>query len=103
MWPFLLVLVLVSSPGQANWEDNSMAKRRAEKMIRQLNLFPLHDLNRGSGHSPAEADSPRLVEKKLKLKLLGDSGATVEDLGHHAGYYRLPDTVDARWECKQNT
>nr|GMD25402.1 serine carboxypeptidase-like [Ipomoea batatas] len=96
MWPFLLVLVLVSSPGQANGDDNSMAKRRAEKMIRQLNLFPLHDLNRGSGHSPAETDSPRLVEKQLKLKVLGDSGAIVEDLGHHAGYYRLPDTVDAR-------
>nr|GMD24077.1 serine carboxypeptidase-like [Ipomoea batatas] len=48
-----------------------------------------------SGHSPAETDSPRLVEKQLKLKLLGDSGATVEDLGHHAGYYRLPNTVDA--------
>nr|GLL33953.1 serine carboxypeptidase-like [Ipomoea trifida] len=96
MWPFLLVLLLVSSPGQANVEDNSMAKRRAEKMIRQFNLFPLHDLNRGSGHSPAETDSPRLVEKQLKLKLLGDSGATVEDLGHHAGYYRLPNTVDAR-------
>nr|GMD25401.1 serine carboxypeptidase-like [Ipomoea batatas] len=90
------MLVLVSSPGQANGEDNSMAKRRAEKMIRQLNLFPLHDLNRGSGRSLAEADSPRLVEKQLKLKLLGDSGATVEDLGHHAGYYRLPATVDAR-------
>nr|GMD22679.1 serine carboxypeptidase-like [Ipomoea batatas] len=96
MWPFLLVLVLVSSPGQANGDDNSMVKRRAEKMIRQLNLFPLHDLNRGSGHSPAETDSPRLVEKQLKLKVLGDSGASVEDLGHHAGYYRLPDTVDAR-------
>nr|GMD24079.1 serine carboxypeptidase-like [Ipomoea batatas] len=94
---FLLVIVVLCSPGQANGADNSMAKRRAEKMIRQLNLFPLHDLNRGPTLSPAAgADSPRLVEKKLKLNLLGDSGATVEDLGHHAGYYRLPDTVDAR-------
>nr|GME18570.1 serine carboxypeptidase-like [Ipomoea batatas] len=97
MWSFVLVFVLVCSPGQANGADNnSMAKRRAEKMIRQLNLFPLHDLNRGPTHSPAGADSPRLVEKKLKLNLLGDSGASVEDLGHHAGYYRLPGTVDAR-------
>nr|GMD24099.1 serine carboxypeptidase-like [Ipomoea batatas] len=99
MWAFVLVvLVLVWSTGQANGAaENSMAKRRAEKMIRQLNLFPLHDLNRGpSGHSPAGADSPRLVEKKFKLNLLGDSGASVEDLGHHAGYYRLPNTVDAR-------
>nr|GMD25395.1 serine carboxypeptidase-like [Ipomoea batatas]GMD27261.1 serine carboxypeptidase-like [Ipomoea batatas] len=98
MWVFVLVLlVLVWSPGQANGAENSMAKRRAEKMIRQLNLFPKHDLNRGpAGHSPAGADSPRLVEKKLKLNLLGDSGASVEDLGHHAGYYRLPNTVDAR-------
>nr|GMD22683.1 serine carboxypeptidase-like [Ipomoea batatas] len=93
-----LVSAAVCSPGQANGADNnSMAKRRVEKMIRQLNLFPLHDLNRGpAGEWPAGADSPRLVEKKFKLNLLGDSGASVEDLGHHAGYYRLPNTVDAR-------
>jgi len=35
-----------------------------------------------------------IVEKKFSF--LGDSGPSVEDLGHHAGYYSLPHSKAAR-------
>lgn len=43
-------------------------------------------------------DGPRIVEKKLNLKVLGDIGSdvSVEELGHHAGYYRLEHTHAAK-------
>ncbi|KAM3374212.1 serine carboxypeptidase-like [Capsicum galapagoense] len=67
----------------------------AEKLIRQLNLFPKHEINKAIGDYGAVTDQS-LFEKKLNLSYIGDSGATVQDLGHHAGYYRLPHTKDAR-------
>ncbi|NP_001313085.1 serine carboxypeptidase-like precursor [Nicotiana tabacum] len=69
----------------------------AEKFIRQLNLFPKHDINIiSSKDNIALANEERLFEKKLNLPYLGDSGATVQDLGHHAGYFRLAHTKAAR-------
>ncbi|CAN4101559.1 unnamed protein product [Withania somnifera] len=68
----------------------------AEKLIKQLNLFPKHDINKASPGKPVAATEQTLFEKRFNLSYLGDSGATVQDLGHHAGYYRLPHTKDAR-------
>lgn len=65
----------------------------AQKLIKQLNLFPKHDINKGK---TVAATEQTLFEKRFNLSYLGDSGATVQDLGHHAGYYRLPHTKDAR-------
>ncbi|KAK6163419.1 hypothetical protein DH2020_000283 [Rehmannia glutinosa] len=70
-------------------------KTQAEKLIRALNLFPKHEVN----HHPSEEyefGASRIVEKRLKFPLLGDSGASVQELGHHAGYYKLPHSKDAR-------
>ncbi|CAL5432199.1 unnamed protein product [Camellia sinensis] len=72
---------------------------QAQKLIRGLNLFPKDDINtgRGSGVSPVGGASPLMVEKPLKFPVIGgDSGTSIQDLGHHAGYYRLPHTIDAR-------
>lgn len=66
----------------------------AQKLIKQLNLFPKHDINKGK---TVAATEQTLFEKRFNLSYLGDSGATVQDLGHHAGYYRLPHTKDARF------
>ncbi|KAJ8551914.1 hypothetical protein K7X08_028357 [Anisodus acutangulus] len=71
----------------------------AEKFIRQLNLFPKHDINIVSSKENNALDAnydQRLFEKKLNLSYLGDSGATVQDLGHHAGYFPLVHTKAAR-------
>ncbi|XP_059314690.1 serine carboxypeptidase-like [Lycium ferocissimum] len=71
----------------------------AEKLIRQLNLFPKHDINIVSSkeNGALEANYEQgLFEKKLNISYLGDSGSTVQDLGHHAGYFPLVHTKAAR-------
>ncbi|KAF3658039.1 Serine carboxypeptidase 3 [Capsicum annuum] len=68
----------------------------AEKFIEQLNLFPKRDINKALQGKSVTAAKQSLFEKRFNLSYLGDSGATVQDLGHHAGYYRLPHTKDAR-------
>ncbi|KAM5584252.1 hypothetical protein ABKV19_003888 [Rosa sericea] len=71
-------------------------KLQAEKLIRGLNLFPNDEINTGA-HYNSSLDAPKLVEKRFKMPYLGAaSGATVEELGHHAGYYRLPHSNAAR-------
>lgn len=76
----------------------SAPKTIAEKFIRQLNLFPKFDINIvSSKERPPLITKQRLYEKKLNLSYLGDSDATVQDLGHHAGYYHLPHSKAARF------
>lgn len=88
-----------ANPSQSSPQLN-FPKTQAQKLIRGLNLSPKHDINTGSGsgHTAAESpvDGPMMVEKPLRLPVLGDAGNTIKDLGHHAGYYRLPNTKDAR-------
>lgn len=67
----------------------------AKKFIRELNLSPKHDAN--IVVQDFAANESRIVEKPLKLKVLGDPDPSVADLGHHAGYFRLPHTVGARY------
>lgn len=69
-------------------------KTQAERLIRQLNLFPEHEINISPGHS--NLSGSRFVEKRFSLPYLGDSGSSVEDLGHHAGYFQLPHSKAAR-------
>ena len=76
---------------------------QAEKLIRQLNLFPKEDVNVVDGRQSAPllaGTGKRIVEKRINL--LGDfgGGVTVEDLGHHAGYYKLPHSHDAKYFSK---
>lgn len=76
----------------------SFPKTQAQKLIKSFNLSPKHDINNGDvGHVMDE--SPMMVEKPLRLPVLGDPAGnnSIQDLGHHAGYYRLPNTVDARY------
>ncbi|XP_062017571.1 serine carboxypeptidase-like [Rosa rugosa] len=71
-------------------------KLQAEKLIRDLNLFPNDEINTGA-HYNSSLDAPKLVEKRFKMPYLGAaSGATVQEFGHHAGYYRLPHSHAAR-------
>lgn len=70
-------------------------KVQAEKLIRGLNLFPKGAANVGIHDTSVTGE--KIVEKRLKLPVLADSGASVEELGHHAGYYRLPHSQAARY------
>lgn len=89
---------LSSSSASSRLRDGfaSSSRRLAVDLIRGLNLLP----GAGEVETEEEADTggPRLVEKKLNLEILGVSGSnnSVEDLGHHAGYYRLEHTHAAR-------
>nr|AMN14854.1 putative serine carboxypeptidase type 3 [Nepenthes mirabilis] len=71
---------------------------QAEALIRALNLFPREPVNIVDGPDSSWADGPRLVEKRFKFPSLDDDNGTasVEELGHHAGYYKIQDSYDAR-------
>ncbi|KAK6936100.1 Peptidase S10, serine carboxypeptidase [Dillenia turbinata] len=71
------------------------AKSNVGKLIRQLNLFPKIDVN----IAPVGHDySSKIVERRFRFPRVVSEplGTSVEDLGHHAGYYRLPNTKSAR-------
>ncbi|XP_010031406.2 serine carboxypeptidase-like [Eucalyptus grandis] len=74
-------------------------RTQAEKLIRGFNLFPRESVNIGAGDvdsAASLASGGKIVESRLKLPLLGNSGSSIQDLGHHAGYYRLPHSHAAR-------
>lgn len=68
-------------------------KQEAEKLIRSLNLFPRETVNIVHGHHAGFVPG-KIVEKKFSL--FGDSGPSIEELGHHVGYYSLPHSKSAR-------
>ncbi|KAI4302316.1 hypothetical protein MLD38_038077 [Melastoma candidum] len=107
--PMILIVLasVVASPGAASiFEDLRMSRSdfpsvHAEKLIRQLNLFPREDLNviGGKDAGLGAGDGKRIVEKKFVFPTLvgvDSDGVSVEDLGHRAGYYKLRNSHDAR-------
>ncbi|KAJ3682751.1 hypothetical protein LUZ60_012978 [Juncus effusus] len=96
---FLFSLLILSCSLRSDAYSHS--NQFAEKLIRDLNLFPDVSGSQGSieGGGEVEKNSgPVLVEKRINLPILGDSGSnvTLEELGHHAGYYSLNSTHAAR-------
>ncbi|CAN6704751.1 unnamed protein product [Malus baccata var. baccata] len=80
---------LTNPPGLAR---SSFPSVHAKQLIRAFNLFPEEDINiidAPDSSTAAVADAPRLVEKRFRLPNLVDSGDSIEDLGHHAGYYKI--------------
>ncbi|KAI9080201.1 hypothetical protein K1719_037879 [Acacia pycnantha] len=73
-----------------------LPKLQAEKLIRELNLFPKESVNTRS--SDLLFSPGKIVEKKFTFPNLDavSGGPSAEDLGHHAGYYRLPHSKAAR-------
>eukprot|EP00262_Sarcandra_glabra_P016595 TRINITY_DN545_c0_g1_i1.p1 TRINITY_DN545_c0_g1~~TRINITY_DN545_c0_g1_i1.p1 ORF type:complete len:499 (-),score=77.72 TRINITY_DN545_c0_g1_i1:189-1685(-) len=96
---FILLVSLHSSTYSLQTPFSSRSSPRnsykfAENLIRDLNLLPTNpEIDEAS-----DSTGPRLVEKKLNLNINGEIGSnlSVEDLGHHAGYYRLEHTHAAR-------
>lgn len=79
--------------------DASFPGAQAERLIRALNLLP-KDSSSSSGRHGARVGAGKedvapgqLLERRVTLPGLPEG---VADLGHHAGYYRLPNTHDAR-------
>ncbi|PPD73736.1 hypothetical protein GOBAR_DD29333 [Gossypium barbadense] len=77
--------------------DSSFPSVHAKKLIRELNLFPKGEVNVVDEHRVSLPEGPKLVEKRFKFPTLEvPGGVSFEDLGHHAGYYKLPNSHDAR-------
>lgn len=100
---FLLLLLLLHSANPNPSPNTRRAYSRrpirfAEELIGDLNLLPGIEEVEG-GDAIEGFSSPRLVERRLRLPILGDIGSeiSVEQLGHHAGYYRLEHTHGARY------
>ncbi|KAL7173747.1 hypothetical protein ACSBR2_033077 [Camellia fascicularis] len=103
----LLLLTPLSSSARTHYTKPSQSskvvsspKTQAQKLIQAFNLSPKHAFNTGSPVLEEDSliDAPLMVEKTLIFpNVLGDpANNSIQFLGHHAGYYRLPHTVDAR-------
>lgn len=66
---------------------------QAERLIKSLGLLP-GAAEEGLG----PANGPGLFERRIHLDIEGDSGVTVrtDELGQHAGYFKLKRTHDAK-------
>ncbi|KAJ1290880.1 hypothetical protein BS78_02G276800 [Paspalum vaginatum] len=73
-----------------------LPRSAAVDLIRALNLHPADASPRLPTADGVPAPAGTLVERPIRLASLATGGVSVEDLGHHAGYYRLPNTHDAR-------
>ena len=108
---FLLSLVVISHARISdnpylNFERSNFPSAQAEKMIRELNLFPKSEVNvidggdDGVGAISESGYNKRIVERKFRFpNVVGDEeeSFTVDDLGHHAGYYKIEHSHDARY------
>ncbi|KAK6138113.1 hypothetical protein DH2020_028153 [Rehmannia glutinosa] len=102
---FILLFLFISTISTlAETKDDSLfmsssslkyPKTQAEQLIRALNLFPKNEVNHHA-EEEYELGASRIVEKQFKFPFIDDSEASVQNLGHHAGYYRLQHTKDAR-------
>ncbi|XP_066321011.1 serine carboxypeptidase 3-like [Miscanthus floridulus] len=75
--------------------DATFPAAQAERLIRALNLLPKEkEAGPGAGGGDGPSVAPgELLERRIRLPGVPDG---VGDLGHHAGYFRLPHTHDAR-------
>lgn len=86
-----------------SFEISSLPSSRAGNLIRELNLFPKLDANviDGDDSTLTAAEGPSIVERNFRFPNIladaGDSSDAVQDLGHHAGYYKLPKSQGARF------
>ncbi|CAK8576175.1 unnamed protein product [Lathyrus sativus] len=71
------------------------SNRRAERLIRSFNLFPKSSANIHGEYSIDDFVPGKIVEKTFSF-LARSNGTSIEDLGHHAGYYSLPRSKSAR-------
>ncbi|GMI90356.1 CARBOXYPEPTIDASE Y, SERINE CARBOXYPEPTIDASE-LIKE 49 [Hibiscus trionum] len=98
----LLCLILLSAADSSLVDDlrlagSSFPSVHAKKLIRDLNLFPKEEINVVDQDRVSLKEGPKLVEKRFKFPNLEvPGGVSVEDLGHHAGYYKLANSHDAR-------
>ncbi|KAK4286415.1 hypothetical protein QN277_002973 [Acacia crassicarpa] len=91
--PSFLLFVFFSSPFSfvaTNDLPLHYLQQEAEKLIRDLNLSPKR-YKYSLPHDSLSVPAGKIVEKKFRFPYLDDAaGPSVQDFGHHAGYYGLP-------------
>ncbi|KAF3434030.1 hypothetical protein FNV43_RR25133 [Rhamnella rubrinervis] len=101
----LLLLVVHCSFTFATFADNlglarsSFPSVQAKRLIRDLNLFPERGVNvvdSVNGSLASSMESKKIVEKRFRMPNLVESGVSLDDLGHHAGYYKIEHSRAAR-------
>lgn len=89
--PVLLILFLspICLADSELYSSANFPTTEAEKLIRGLNLLP-KDVNIVDQENKSGLQAKKIVEKKFKFPNLVDpGGVSVDDLGHHAGYYQI--------------
>ncbi|KZV47203.1 serine carboxypeptidase-like [Dorcoceras hygrometricum] len=91
-------LSIAKSYNDGSFFNPETPKKEAERLIRSFNLFPKHDMNIHVGEVPEYKfdKESRIVEKKFKFPSVLQTEEPVPDLGHHAGYYKIQHSKDAR-------
>lgn len=95
---FVVVVVALFSPiasvvGLLHPPPN-LSMISVERLIHDLNLFPNHPINIVDDEV-ASPDAARLVERRFRFPNSVDPNAA-EELGHHAGYYKIEHSHAAR-------
>uniref|UniRef100_A0A166DR91 Carboxypeptidase n=1 Tax=Daucus carota subsp. sativus TaxID=79200 RepID=A0A166DR91_DAUCS len=94
----LLILFSLSTISTAI--SSELPQSQAQKLIRDLNLFPSELINIVDANHSAPPllshNANRLVEKRFKFPGLATAGVSVEELGHHAGYYQIQHSYAAK-------
>ncbi|KAJ9540416.1 hypothetical protein OSB04_026922 [Centaurea solstitialis] len=80
---------------------SSTLRKTGHQLIKDLNLHPNLEVNifkpsANSSNDEFKVFESGIVEKRLSFQVLGESGATVQDLAQRAGYFHLQHTIDAR-------
>lgn len=76
--------------------DTEFPLPQAEKLIRDLNLFP-KDAEPVKGIDWEGESSKKIVEKRLRFPGINYGDASVKDFAQHAGYYKLRHSLAARF------
>ncbi|KVI09702.1 Peptidase S10, serine carboxypeptidase [Cynara cardunculus var. scolymus] len=96
----LLLLAPLASTTTLSLDNPSFPSTLAKKMIRDFNLFPERSINiveDDDGLRSSSFQQKKIVEKRFKFPNLVDpNGISVDDLGHHAGYYQIEHSHAAR-------
>ncbi|KAI3748587.1 hypothetical protein L6452_11759 [Arctium lappa] len=96
----LLLLAPLASTTTLSLDNPSFPSTLAKKMIRDFNLFPERSINiveDDAGLRSSSVQQKKIVEKRFKFPDFVDpSGISVDDLGHHAGYYQIEHSHAAR-------
>lgn len=98
----LLLLTPLASTTTLSLDNPTFPSTDAKNMIRDFNLFPKQSINIVEDGDDTVVRSSvadkKLVEKRFMFPDFVDlNGVSVDDLGHHAGYYQIEHSHAARY------